>query len=145
MNNNGSHKRKFYDTLDILDSGYMSDRKSEAQKMFREIIATSVICTNQKENLKKDLDQFFANHFDRKNQYTYFKKEIISKYVINIPGIGYNLKNLENWIESETDYNSKQKGKLIKWMKNIFFVEALYDSKNGIGSEINDYVRSNIL
>ncbi len=149
MNDNGQYKKKFYDTLSILDAGYMSDRKSEAQRMFREIISTSIICNNQKENLKNDLIKFLSDYQNSKHQYTIFKKKILSRYVINIPGIRSNIKNytnsVENWIDTESVFDNNQKERLKKWCRNIYFVDAEYNNKIGIGFEINTDIISNIL
>ncbi|HGJ64391.1 TPA: CRISPR-associated helicase Cas3' [bacterium] len=149
INKNGVHKKKFYDTLDILDAGYMSDRKFEAQKMFREIIATSIIIDKQKENLKKDLNDFFRVYQDSKRQYTFFKKKILAKYVVSIPGIWDKIKvyknSLENWIEKETVYDLKRKEKLFKWFRDIYFVDANYDENTGMDQKINEFVSSNFL
>jgi len=141
----GKYLSKFYDTLSILDAGYMSDRKSEAQKMFREIIATSIISYKQKENLKKDLDDFFQRYQDSKRQYTFFKKKILAKYVVNIPGIRNKIKDhkysLENWIE--TEFDSMHKKKLLKWFRDIYFADVNYDENTGLEHKIDEALVKN--
>ncbi len=49
---------KLYNMLQVLDSGFMSDRKSEAQKAFREINDVSVIPEDKKEQFYDNLKSF---------------------------------------------------------------------------------------
>lgn len=143
----GKYLSKFYDTLGILDAGYMSDRKSEAQKMFREIIATSVVSDKEKENLEKALVSFVEKHQKSNKQYTYFKKEILSEYVINIPGVRDKIfkvnNSLENWIDIETNFDPKQKERFKKWFRGVYFVNADYHAKTGISQDISESIREN--
>jgi CRISPR-associated endonuclease/helicase Cas3 len=79
--NKSIYLRDFYNMLQLLDSGFMSDRKSEAQKAFREINDVGVIPEDKSESLISDLEKF---DFETKYAYTRFKREIISRYVVNI-------------------------------------------------------------
>lgn len=145
LNDNGDHKKKFNDTLDILDAGYMSEKKSEAHKMFREIISTSVICDKEKENLERDLACFLEKHNNSNKIYTYFKKEILARYVISIPGIRNKIiktqNSVENWVDTKTNFEPKQKEKLKKWLRGVYFVSADYHPKNGISKDISESIR----
>jgi CRISPR-associated endonuclease/helicase Cas3 len=125
----------FYDMLQLLDSGFMSDRKSEAQKAFREINDVSVISEDKKESLINDLEKF---DFEIKYAYTRFKKEIISKYVVNIQRnrveehlhesnmIVNRLKIEKNNIE-HTDF-----AKLEHWLWGVYFVDLEYSEDIGL-------------
>lgn len=139
---NGNYKKKFYNTLDILDAGYMSDRKTDAQKMFREIGTISVI----PETLKKDFEAELRN-FESESNFTYtnFKDKIISEFVVNVHPPRYNDYNVN--IErvsnlaflNEVDSNeskSKKKNKLIMWLSNIYFIN--YNYKEDLGLDIDD-------
>ncbi|MEJ5350842.1 MAG: CRISPR-associated helicase Cas3' [Melioribacteraceae bacterium] len=145
----GKYLSEFYKTLEILDAGYMSDRKAEAQKIFREIISTSVICKKQKDELKKDLDNFLQKYKKANRQYTNFKKEILSKYVINISGfrskiISYD-NSLEYWIDYECEYESKIKEKLKRWLNNIYFTDIVCNEKNNESQKIEADSNSTII
>lgn len=72
---------KLYNMLQVLDSGFRSDRKSEAQKAFREINDVSVIPEDKKEQFYDNLKSF---DFSKKYAYTDFKSKINSKYVISV-------------------------------------------------------------
>lgn len=70
---------RFYDTLDILDSGYVSDKKKEAQELFREIYTIDVLLEDNLEKIKNDL-----KNLSQRNgiKYLDFKREILSKYAV---------------------------------------------------------------
>jgi CRISPR-associated endonuclease/helicase Cas3 len=131
---------KFHQTKDILDAGYMSDRKEEAQKMFREIYTLSAIPTkrgneSQKDKFLEKVEDFLKRPAEGKN-YTSFKKYILSQFVVQIP----------NWRKNETDWpvdewisiqdikgcSEEVKTKISRWCQGIYFVEADYDDKIGI-------------
>jgi len=56
--------------LSILDAGYMSDRKIDAQKIFRDISSVDVINEDSIEDLIKDINNF---NFNNKNAYLTLK------------------------------------------------------------------------
>jgi len=66
--------KQFYNMLSILDAGYMSDRKIDAQKIFRDISSVDVINEDSIEDLIKDINNF---NFNNKNAYFDFKNEIL--------------------------------------------------------------------
>lgn len=142
--NSEGYLKKFYDTLDILEAGYMSDRKEDAQKMFRDITTVQAIPLGFKDNgkslqteeqLKKEIEKFFKENKEKENLYTKFKKDILSKFIVNIHlKINIQLYKVSDWVEITFEDNIL-KEKLLKWMKNIYFVNYDYDSKSGIGSK----------
>jgi CRISPR-associated endonuclease/helicase Cas3 len=131
---------KFHQTKDILDAGYMSDKKEEAQKMFREIYTLSAIPTKRgneslKDKFLKEVEDFLKRPAEEKN-YTSFKKYILSQFVVQIP----------NWRKNETDEpvdewisiqdikgcSEEEKKKISRWCQGIYFVKHEYDTNIGI-------------
>jgi CRISPR-associated endonuclease/helicase Cas3 len=130
-----SYLIKFQQTKDILDAGYMSDRKEEAQKMFREIYTLSAIPSQREKEFLKKVEDFLKRP-DKEKNYTFFKRDVLSQFVIQIP----------NWHKNETDWtvdewisiqdikgcSEEEKKRISRWCQGIYFVEADYDDKIGI-------------
>ncbi|GIU81612.1 MAG: CRISPR-associated helicase Cas3' [Acidobacteria bacterium] len=117
---------KFRRTKDILDAGYISDKKSEAQEMFRDIHDLSVIPSNCIDN--------FLNEAKTKANYVGFKK-ILSEYVVSVSEgalKGEKYDRVESYIESSTALTDEQKKKLRRWCKDIYSAKIEYDKKIGI-------------
>lgn len=133
--------RQFYLTLELLDAGYMSDKKLEAQRKFRPMITTQVISTRLQQNLIEDLRNFVQNYLNGNRAYTMFKEKIISEYVVNIIGLKSRNKNksLSFWIENEADLqlSDEQKQRLMRWTEDIYFVDFDYDDKRGLDRNVN--------
>lgn len=129
-----SYLTKFRQTKDILDAGYMSDRLKDAQRIFREIYTVSVIPEQQKGRFLDAVREFFKNHPDEKRLYTWFKKEVLAKFVVPIP---LNLKKLEGrglqrWVRDLPEVNDTQRKRLLRWSQDIYFAEYEYESTKGI-------------
>jgi CRISPR-associated endonuclease/helicase Cas3 len=128
---------KFRQAKDILDAGYMSDRLKDAQRMFREIYTVSVIPEQQKERFLDSVWEFFKNHPDERGLYTFFKKEVLARFVVLIPR---NAKQLEErglqrvewWVRGWPDINDAQRKGLLRWCQDIYFAEYEYESTKGI-------------
>src|SRR5690606_37434307 len=78
---NSLYLKDYWNMLQLLDSGFMSDRKSEAQKAFREIDDVTVIPLNKKDEFIEEVQEFDCF---KKYGYVDFKQKIISKYTLNI-------------------------------------------------------------
>lgn len=134
--------KDFYLTLELLDAGYMSDKKTEAQKKFRPMISYQVIPENRKKELIKSIEEFCKNYIDAKRPYTMFKEKIISEFVVNVNGLinQSKLKSVSKWIieiENEINLEEEHVKKLISWTENIFFVDYSYDHQKGLDKSIN--------
>jgi CRISPR-associated endonuclease/helicase Cas3 len=75
---NSKYLKKFYETLRILDSGYVSENKNEAHELFREIYTISVVEEDKIDEIIKKIEEA-ANI-----TWLWFKKEIIAEYAINV-------------------------------------------------------------
>lgn len=126
LREDGEYLKDFYLTLDVLDAGWMSDKKIEAEKTFREIYDIQVI----PENLLNDFINAIKDFDFNNKKYTHFKKEILSKFVVSCP-----------FKFSETAYtpviyrvmekmDDKDKiNKLGRWLKGIYLISAREEEK----------------
>ncbi|MEO0295619.1 MAG: CRISPR-associated helicase/endonuclease Cas3, partial [candidate division WOR-3 bacterium] len=141
----GSYLSEFYRTLEVLSAGYMSNKKTEAEEIFREIYDIQIIpeelipegkLNESKKEKKNFVDEFIKDvkkfDYDKKN-FTDFKKEILSRYVISVPYFNISEKN---WVFYKVQENLSDKEKLIKlkrWLSRIFISkEHKYDEEKGI-------------
>ncbi|TCW61806.1 CRISPR-associated helicase Cas3' [Treponema sp. J25] len=138
LNPNGKYLSKFYETLSLLDAGFMSDRREEAQRMFREIMNASVIDIAKKNDFIKKV----KNLINRNDlNYTIFKKEIIAEFVISVTY--WNLEKLQDgvvtqWIEQiEISDDNKKIVKLKEWCSDIFIVDLKDKNKTNKNDEDN--------
>ncbi|NMC66998.1 MAG: CRISPR-associated helicase Cas3' [Spirochaetales bacterium] len=120
---NGKYLSDFYTTLDILDAGFMSDRKEEAQRIFREIVNVAVVDESKKDDFLSKINYFVQQD---KINYTLFKRDIVAEFVINIPYFqfvqNYNYK-ISQWIEEANIKDQQKKKKLLRWTDDIYVIE----------------------
>ncbi|MCS7163761.1 MAG: hypothetical protein NZ845_02020, partial [Thermodesulfovibrio sp.] len=136
LSKEGDYLRDFYQTLDILDAGYMSEKKKEALKIFREIYTVPAVPSSRIDEFKDSIETFLNE--DHCLNYTHFKKEIISEYVVNIDIRKYyfanslNLKSL-SYIAYELKTSDEEKVKKMKrWLSDVYIFEGVYDKKKGV-------------
>jgi len=148
-----NYMKDFYDTIRILDAGFMADTRQEAQKIFRNMVTTSVISKSKLDDLKNDLTNFFTKFNNSKRIYTLFKEYIISRYVIDVIGVKerHPLKKVELWIDENLSINQQSNItqqnilKIKRWMKNIFITDAEYSSEIGLSQYIEENIQSNFI
>ena len=136
-----SYLKKFWETKDILDAGYMSDRKNDAQKMFREICDIPIISERKLKDFAEDIKNFFSNNQPNdKCLYSKFKKDVLSKYIIYL-----NYRRISKELnESLTVFNKicfsgyvTDEGyhqRLKRWLSGIYVLNIEYDKDLGIRS-----------
>jgi len=138
---NNSYLSNFYQTLDILDAGFMAERKDEANRIFREISSLSVVPMTRLDELQQAILMFFTDIPNMKNLYTRFKMEILNKFIINVyfPRWKYDeirfrehIK-LENWIEEkQNEFMDIPISRIKKYLRNIFIIKTDYNQDTGI-------------
>lgn len=127
--------KRFERAMLILDSGYMSESKSEAQKFFRDISTVPSIPSEIENKFLSALDEFLLNN--EEFNYTNFKSDILSKFIININmnqiQVGTNFETLS---KKFLEYNFKSTNKknilkINKWIKSIYIYNGDYNNKTG--------------
>lgn len=133
--NKDSYLKDYWNMLQLLDSGFMSDRKSEAQKAFREIGDVTVIPSDQKAAFFGEVKKFNCL---KEYAYVDFKQKIISKYTLNIQRYKvreflYESTLVSNSLKTEEVLkDSKKLRKMQNWLWGIYFVDLEYSDVNGL-------------
>ena len=117
----------------------MSDRKSDAQRIFREISDAQVVSKTDKDNIMNSIIENISS-FKGKRSYTNFKKMILSEFVISVQ-----FNKVKNYLTTEyalyinIEDELKKSGvdalmlkRLENWLSNIFIVELDYDKNSGL-------------
>lgn len=85
-NIDSSYINKFDQTISILRSGYMSDSKREAQRLFREIYTSPIVYRKHVEDIKnRIMDKIYKIHQDMQESrriWNWFKQNIVADFVI---------------------------------------------------------------
>jgi CRISPR-associated endonuclease/helicase Cas3 len=121
--------QKFYETLRILDAGYISENKNEAHKIFREIYTIPVV---DKDNINEIIQKI---NKATNITWLWFKKEIIAEYVVN-ENMGrfkeWQLKTLWDEIEKKAEeFPESIPKKLENYCKGIFVVKGKDENQKG--------------
>jgi len=113
-----NYLQKFYNTLRILNSGYVSENMEEAHKIFRKIYSIPVIKEEKINELVKKING------EENINWLWFKKEIIAEYVINENMWDYRGYEFENlWAKIEGQIQKEEiKGKLENYCSGIYVV-----------------------
>ena len=123
----GEYLRKFYETLEILSAGYMSNRKIEAQKIFRKIYNVDVITEGKLKEFEEEIKEITENEIS----FSEFKKNILMRYIISVPYFR-NL-DLNRKLIYEIDIKDKNwMKKLSFWLDGIYVIEGDYDEEKGL-------------
>ena len=140
LKGDGEYLKSFFDTLDLLDAGWMASKKSEAQKTFREIVDISVIPEGLFEPFCRDVIRFIQSYSEKKEAiYTLFKREVLSKYLVSVSWgsvretIGERNKafyRLFNALSTEEQKLLNERP-IESWIRDIFIVPGGYDCRTG--------------
>jgi CRISPR-associated endonuclease/helicase Cas3 len=130
-----SYLKKFWQTLDILDAGYMSDRKEEAHKMFRDISSLDVIPESKRQEFLKDA-RGFMEHVERLNKpYSHFKTKVLRKYIVSAPrprGIDISRFRFDNYAYELDGLEPRLLSRLKSWCRSIYFLDYEYHENTGL-------------
>ncbi len=141
LKKDGDYLKNFYNTLEVLDAGWMSERRAEAQEIFRRIYEINILPSSKIEDFVKDVIAFVGNGKDvNKRTYTYFKKEILTKYIVSTPYSEQRREEAEllsnKLLEILEDKLDKDwKNRLERWLLGIYVVDMNYNSKKGLIKE----------
>jgi len=135
LQKDSEYLKEFYQTLEILDAGYMSDRKQEALGIFRKIYTVSAIPEHRVEEFKSAIKEFIKNE---ELKFTWFKSKVLSRFVVNIDIRRYIRDNRltindASYLVYEIDFDSpRQMDKIKKWLNGIYIFEGVYDPERGV-------------
>lgn len=134
--------QRFFKTLDILDAGYMSEKKQEALNLFREIYTVPAIPKSKKNDFQESIKGYLENYLNKDNMnYTSFKTEVLSEHIVNIDVRKYlrlhdiSLSSAVYWIYELDIKNERKLAKIKKWLENIYIFDGEYDPDIGVKAE----------
>ncbi|ABP65963.1 CRISPR-associated helicase Cas3 [Caldicellulosiruptor saccharolyticus DSM 8903] len=141
LKEDGDYLKDFYNTLYILNSGLMSERKVEAERIFRDISDVQIITKNKFEDFKKDTEEFIKSvEHDDKNKrllFTQFKKSVLSKYVV-MYFYSANFELAYKKLIAEVEMDNKWKQRFKRWLSGIYLSDKHdYNYDKGL-IKIND-------
>ena len=143
LSKDGSYLREFYNTLDVLNSGYISARRTEAERIFREIYDVNVIPKEKIETLANKVKEFIKKYSSQggKQLFAKFKEEILSKFIVSIPlykkdfseeeAVYYKVVEVLDLKEFSEEERYRWKVRLKSWLSGIFLAEVKYDPDKG--------------
>lgn len=136
MKKKGRYLKDFYNTLIVLDSGLMSDKKSEAEEIFREIYSVQIIPKNKFEEFKKDIQEFIKTIEQGKENkrmlFTQFKRGVLSKYIV-MHFCSKDLESVYNKLTIEIEMDSKWKRRLKRWLSGVYLNnDFVYNNEKGL-------------
>ncbi len=122
------HVREFEETLRVLDAGYMSDRKSEAHRLFRRIAQVQGVP-------EKRVPEFVqaAQAFARRGEFSYtaFKREVLAKFVVS----AYPCRRavpIEERLDRELgDLDARIRARLLRWISGLQVLPGEYHKDQG--------------
>lgn len=127
------YKERFYEMLTVLDSGYMSDRKSDALKMFRDIYSSQVIHSTMEHKFREKVEKYCKEH---KEQLAWpaFKSEVLSKFIFTLNNWSFERSACDraNNLLDNLAIEKQELAKISRWVKDILVIrQGSYDEKLG--------------
>lgn len=131
----------YHETLEILDYGYCSSKKSEAQKLFRCFNNVEIIPLNLYEKTFDNLIKELSSNKPERFSYAHFSDKVLNRLVINVPTYMF-----RKWQEDRNVWDAFSKiaetkpsfietiGKttLKRWLSGIYIVDIRYDEETGL-------------
>ncbi|MGJ8455631.1 CRISPR-associated helicase Cas3' [Pseudothermotoga sp. U03pept] len=126
---------EFYKTIDILNAGFMSERKSEAFRIFREIYTIPVIPEGRKEEFIREIEAYVAKYGDSIS-YSSFKQEVLSDFVVNLDARKYMHEGSTFMAPAsrfiyEAEIEDEKKNRILKWLEGVYLCSGKYDHEKG--------------
>jgi len=140
----GSYVKIYKETLDILDHGYCSDRRSDAQRLFRHMCDCSVVPSCLEEDFCNALATCIGERGGRLS-YEDIAEGVLSRFVINAPWYLVNdvareigISKVVSKIEGlKPDLLERRRSQLERWLSGIYLIDLDYDSDRGLNGKEN--------
>jgi CRISPR-associated endonuclease/helicase Cas3 len=117
--------------LSVLDAGYISDRKADAARLFREIFTIPVI-------VFKDANEFIKSVTDiclsGDCEWVRFKKDVLSRFTIHVSKYAIDISSSASTSDLQYDpsIDKDKMKKILRWTEDIRIIkDGKYDDKLG--------------
>lgn len=132
----GEYLKEYYEMLDILEAGFMSDRKSEAFRIFREIYTASAIPESKINEFKEELEKYAKRS---EIDYVSFKKDVLSKFIVSIDArmcvkSDGTFGKSASYLTWEIECDDEKRKRLSKWLEDVYTCFGEYDPETGFKS-----------
>jgi CRISPR-associated endonuclease/helicase Cas3 len=125
------YKKRFYDMLAVLDAGYISDRKADAARLFREIFTIPVIVYKDENEFLKSVEEFCqSDDFE----WVKFKKDILARFTIYVSKYAIDVSSSVGTSDLHYDpsIDKDKLRKILRWTEDIRIIkDGKYDDKLG--------------
>lgn len=135
---------EFRKVLRVLDTGYTSSTRVEAQRIFRDIADVSVLPKDSLEAFKEEVLRFLENSCGCRPTFLAFREAVLSKYLVSVhPGFT----KLEPFSPAVHFPNvAAQVLEILEnWLEHIFVAEGHYDPELGFKKKQEKEEHGNIV
>ncbi|SHH08510.1 CRISPR-associated endonuclease/helicase Cas3 [Thermosyntropha lipolytica DSM 11003] len=139
--NLGSYLNQYYETLEILDHGYCSEKRRDAMKLFRNITDIKGIPAEMTEDFYYTIRQWVSDHQEKLN-YLELATSILPAFVVSCPYYAlskgedryYSDLDIEKMIPGNLDSFARERvrDKLERWLAELKIFHIHYDSEKGL-------------
>jgi CRISPR-associated endonuclease/helicase Cas3 len=133
LRNSKKYLDEFYKTFEILNAGFMSERKSEAFQIFREIYSIPVIPESSEKHFVREIEKY-----SQKDSLSYsdFKLKVLSHFVVNVDARKYvtnkaiSLRPTKDLVY-EANIEAEKRSRIERWLDGIYLCSGEYDLEKG--------------
>jgi CRISPR-associated endonuclease/helicase Cas3 len=131
----GSYVSIYYDTLDLLDHGYCTDRKRDAEQLFRNVRNITVIPRSMEQDFVSCLRKWVE---DSKGDISYLQlaTDILPQFTVSCPF--WHVKNETakpidlGALLNDFPLESKQVERIKRWLSGVYWIELNYSAREGL-------------
>jgi CRISPR-associated endonuclease/helicase Cas3 len=131
----GNYVGIYYETLDLLDHGYCTDRKRDAEKLFRNVRNITVIPRSMGQDFVSCLRKWIE---DSKGDISYLKlaADILPQFTVSCP-FWHLLNETARPMDLDALLNdfsieSKQVERIKRWLSGIYWIDMNYSAQEGL-------------
>jgi CRISPR-associated endonuclease/helicase Cas3 len=131
----GSYVSIYYETLDLFDHGYCTDRKRDAEQLFRNVRNITVIPRSMEQDFVSCLKKWVE---DSKGDISYIKlaADILPQFTVSCPF--WHLKNETarpidlDALLNDFSIESKQVERIKRWLSGVYWIDVNYSAQEGL-------------
>ncbi len=130
----GSYVHIFNDTIDLLDHGYCTDRKRDAEKLFRNVRSITAVPIRMKEEFFRSIQEWHEKYHTGIS-YLNLAAEVLHKHTVSVPI--WHLEKLAQRMDltdllDDLELESKKREKVERWLQGLFWIDLNYSYEFGL-------------